>query len=322
GNFYPTDESKVLLNAAKSKGPFHSKSSTRVCTFCGKDNHIVENCFKKHGLPPHLRKSSTAHNAAIEGGSDEQTAIASDNTHGQLITQDQAAQLISLLQNSFPSQSPSTATSNQVGSVNFIDHPSVNQGKHSHIFQACSLGNWIIDSGASHHMCNSIQWLHSYSEIIPIKEQLTKKMIGSGDMVDGLYYLRLADKGVHAYTTNGNYKTTIPDQALWHFRLGHISLSRMQFLQSQFSFIKVDNKGVCDICHLARHKKLPYNNSMNKAAISYEMLHFDIWGPIATKSLHNHSYFLTAVDDYSSFMLQRELFTKLLVLNPLSKMGE
>ncbi|KAK2451363.1 hypothetical protein QL285_010424 [Trifolium repens] len=65
GNFPSSDDSKILLNAAKSK--VNPKVVARVCTYCGKDNHTIDNCFKKHGLPPHLRKSSSAHNTSIEG---------------------------------------------------------------------------------------------------------------------------------------------------------------------------------------------------------------------------------------------------------------
>jgi hypothetical protein len=122
GNFYPSDESKVLLNAAKSRG-FPSKTPARVCTYCGKDNHIIDNCFKKHGPPPHFRKSSQLNNATIEGGIDE--AIASSST-GPVMTQDQALQLITLLQNSFSSQDSDKAASNQVGSTAFTDHTPVN----------------------------------------------------------------------------------------------------------------------------------------------------------------------------------------------------
>jgi hypothetical protein len=161
GNHHITEQSKALLNAARSKGSFPQRSATRVCTFCGKDNHTVENCFKKHGLPPHLRKPS-ASNAALEGGIDESSAGALENaaTHASMITQEQALQLISLLQHSFPSQD-SNASSNQVGSVGLTGHTSVNQGMVSNSFQSYSVGKWIIDSGASHHMCSSIQLFHS-----------------------------------------------------------------------------------------------------------------------------------------------------------------
>jgi hypothetical protein len=35
GNHPITDESKALLNAARSKGPYPPRSATRVCTYCG-----------------------------------------------------------------------------------------------------------------------------------------------------------------------------------------------------------------------------------------------------------------------------------------------
>jgi hypothetical protein len=166
GNFYPSDESKAILYAAKSRSfPFKA----RVCTFCGKDNHIADNCFKKHGLPHHFRKNSSANSAALEGGVEDAPASSSA---GQIITQDQALQLIALLQNSLPSQDLNNAASNQVGSTNFTVLTSVNGGKVSNYFHTCSLGSWILDSGACHHMCNSFQWFLSYKEITHIKIKL------------------------------------------------------------------------------------------------------------------------------------------------------
>jgi hypothetical protein len=95
-----------------------------MCTFCGKDNHIVENCFKKHGLPPHLRKASSSNAASIEGGIDDPIAA----TCSPMLTQDQASQFISLLQSSFPAVNTNDASSNKVGSIEFTGHTSVNQG--------------------------------------------------------------------------------------------------------------------------------------------------------------------------------------------------
>lgn len=56
----PNDESQTLINVVDSK-KFGARNTTskhgaRVCTFCGKTNHTVENCFKKHGVPPHMQK--------------------------------------------------------------------------------------------------------------------------------------------------------------------------------------------------------------------------------------------------------------------------
>jgi hypothetical protein len=279
-----------------------------------------------------------------------------------MITQDQALQLITLLQNSFPNQN-SASTSSKNGSNEFTGHTSVTQGNVSTLIPSCSLGTWILDSGASHHICNNPQWFHSYSEITPIRvklpngnyvlakhsgiikfsasfsltdvlcvhdfsvnlvsvsqlcknsnyvltfdgiqcsiqDQKSKMMIGFANESNGLYYLKLKDEDVHVNTTDGSNTTSIPEQAIWHFRLGHLSNTRLQLLHRQFPYITVDNKGICDICHLARHKKSPYKNSLNKAVIPFEIIHLDIWGPIGTKSLHGHAYFLTIVDDYSRF---------------------
>jgi hypothetical protein len=361
----PIDDSKVLLNAAKGKAPYSSKPSSRTCTFCGRGNHTVDNCFQKHGLPPHLRKSTTAatsNNALIEGGIDD-ASISTESNNSNVITQEQAFQLISLLQNTFPSSTTLTASSDKVGSNQFSGHVSVNSGIISSSFNTCSLGNWIVDSGASHHICNSTHWFHSYKEIIPIRVKLpngnyaiakysgiinfsscftisevlcipnfsvnllsvsqlckipkyvlqftnsqctiqdiaTQKMIGLAEELEGLYYLKLQDAEAHASVVDESGKTTIPSQAIWHFRLGHLSNPRLAVLHSKFPYITVDNKGICDVCHLAKHKKTPYKISLNKAVRPYEIIHVDIWGPLNTTSLNGYSYFLTVVDDYSRF---------------------
>jgi hypothetical protein len=152
----PIDDSKVLLNAAKGKAPYPSKPSSRTCTFCGRGNHTVDNCFQKHGLPPHLRKSTpaTTNNASVEGGIND-ASITTESNNPNVITQEQALQLISLLQNSFSISTTPTAPSDKVDSNQFSGHVSVNSGIISSSFNTCSLGNWIVDSGASHNICNS-----------------------------------------------------------------------------------------------------------------------------------------------------------------------
>ncbi|GAU46985.1 hypothetical protein TSUD_403190 [Trifolium subterraneum] len=94
GNFPLLDESKISINAAKFGKPSSSKSSSRGCSYCGKDNHVVENCFKKYGVPPHMKKSSSV-NVVAEGGN-----TGSSTTPAPSISQDQYDRLMSILQNS------------------------------------------------------------------------------------------------------------------------------------------------------------------------------------------------------------------------------
>jgi hypothetical protein len=379
GGSHPSDDSKALINFVDSKKnaskPSRSGSnpsgSKRMCSFCGKDNHIVDNCYKKHGLPPHLQKKSQSNHAALEGSEcdDESIAASDSKANGSTsatahITQAQYDRLVQLLQSSSLNQGSTLASSNQVGSSKFTGHPSVNtQGNFLSHINNCALGAWIIDSGASHHICTSLTWFHSYNEITPIsvrlpngnsvhakysgivrfphglelrnvlcipdfsinllsvsslchysncnvllngmhcsiQEQRTMRMIGSAEVFDGLYYLNHKSKTVYASAIDKPNTFTIPNNALWHFRLGHLSQTRMNLLITQFPFIVVDQKGICDVCHFARHNKLSYAHSFNKASKPFELIHFDIWCPLAVKSVNGFSYFLTDVDDYTRY---------------------
>jgi len=102
----------------------------------------------------------------------------------------------------------------------------------------------------------------------------------------------------------------IPSNAIWHFRLGHLSNQRLSMMHNLYSSISVDNKAVCDICHFAKQRKLPYNLSTSVASSKFELLHFDIWGPLSNSSVHGHKYFLTIVDDFSRFLWVISLKTK------------
>jgi hypothetical protein len=72
------EEPKISVNASYSRRPQgrgrgsyggsigQNSSMKRYCTYCGKDNHIVENCYKKHGYPPNFGKSVNANSANVE----------------------------------------------------------------------------------------------------------------------------------------------------------------------------------------------------------------------------------------------------------------
>jgi len=69
-----------------------------------------------------------------------------------------------------------------------------------------------------------------------------------------------------------------------------------------YSSISVDNKATCDVCRFAKQRKLPFNSSHSIAKSKFELLHFNIWGPLAQTSIHGHKQFLTIVDDFSRFL--------------------
>ncbi|GAU39942.1 hypothetical protein TSUD_149520 [Trifolium subterraneum] len=214
GNFPLVDESKISVNAAKYSKPSGSKSS-RGCSYCGKDNHVVENCFKKYGVPPHVKKSqSVGVNAAIEGGNVESHASSTPS-----LSQDQYDKLMTLLQNSnlVPN---STASSNQVGSSMNSDHTS---GLHK-VSKLCHTLNCHIKFTGSNCF---------------IQDQKSLRMIDSVDEHEGLYYLNLTDNIAHVATIEGTNYPTITKSAIWHFRLGHLSHHRL--FDHQVKIVRSDN---------------------------------------------------------------------------------
>jgi hypothetical protein len=135
-------------------------------------------------------------------------------------------------------------------------------------------------------------------------------MIGLADLHGGLYKLRISPStftlhpsvSLVSHCNISPNKTTrsfinssithIPVSAFWHFRLGHLSNQRLSNMHSLYP----------SICQFAKHKRLPYSTSSSHALSKFELLHYDIWGPLSVPSIHGHKYFITIVDDYSRFV--------------------
>jgi hypothetical protein len=112
-----------------------------------------------------------------------------------------------------------------------------------------------------------------------------------------------------------NSDNIVPSDALWHFKLGHLSHSRLLTMSSLYPSININKNSVCDLCHFAKHKHLPFSTSQTNASSNFELIHFDIWGPISTASILGHIYFLTILDDHSRFLWVILLKTKAEVSN-------
>ncbi|GAU28547.1 hypothetical protein TSUD_268860 [Trifolium subterraneum] len=123
----PLDESKILAASAsqqanraqfprgrggRTSGGRGRGKNSKYCTYCGMTNHIVEDCYKKHGYPPHLQQNGTVNNCANFNEDDSKSMAydeeAGDHGSGKLLfTPDQHKALLALLQNSGALQSHS-----------------------------------------------------------------------------------------------------------------------------------------------------------------------------------------------------------------------
>ena len=119
----------------------------------------------------------------------------------------------------------------------------------------------------------------------------TKKMIGKGFYLNGLYYLAKDTKDPKVFQVSSSVSQ---DQQLWHQRLAHPSEKVMSFLFPKLCKDKLH----CDVCHLSKSARLPFDSSTSRASHPFEIIHSDIWGPIL-ESFDGYRYFVTFVDDFT-----------------------
>ncbi|XP_058745784.1 uncharacterized protein LOC131618618 [Vicia villosa] len=118
-----SDDSKAIINISEIKksnqrtGRFPTKPKPRICTHCNRTGHTIDTCYKKHGLPPHLQRStsSSSHGNPSEGS----TFVVSDarhdsNSNTPSLSHEQYENIINLLQSSGLNQQLGNVASNQV----------------------------------------------------------------------------------------------------------------------------------------------------------------------------------------------------------------
>jgi hypothetical protein len=367
-----------------------SRKPKPVCSHCGVTGHTIEKCYKIHGFPPGFK--FTRNKSAGTSSSANQVQLTESSPLP--FTQSQVQQLMTFMQNM---QANSSASALQVGGVSnttsnclnssnegipysVFHHTSVFSNPKYSVFSSCHTSilpqphTWIIDTGATDHMINSISLFTSITATISSKvklpngkfalvthigtvkisahliltnvlcvpsfsfnllsvsklvqsfkfcfiffanycfiQNLTSWMtIGVGREANGLYYL-LDDPAVPAsdvfsssfsnsvhFPISAHVKSVATD--LWHYRMGHLSHSRLKLLHSNNPQIACDLLDTpCTVCPLARQKRLSFPHSVSCSSSIFALVHCDIWGPFSVGSRNGHHYFLTIVDDYSRF---------------------
>jgi len=229
---------------------------------------------------------------------------------------------------------------------------------------------WILDSGATNHICPSKNLFHSLTPITPIHIKLpnnttviasfsdtisignltlknvlyvpdfvaslisipkllsytdyivvfcdktcaiiqksTFQMIGAAKQRCGLFYLQ-HPSALDSCDSHSNTDCIVPKSAtavsqnkpmLWHLRLGHTSNRILKHLSSIHNDILFYCTQPYDTCHFAKQKKLPFSHSTSTSVRFFELIHVDIWGPVAISSIDGFKYFLIVVDDFTRF---------------------
>ena len=114
------------------------------------------------------------------------------------------------------------------------------------------------------------------------------KTIGVGEVHNGLYLLQKSTSRTTPYlldhlSIHKSFKSTFSSSVstkdmpiLWHFRLGHPSLSRMSILQNVLLSFSAQCTDVCTICPLAKRKRLPFPSHNNLCNEPFSLIHVDV----------------------------------------------
>ena len=122
-----------------------------------------------------------------------------------------------------------------------------------------------------------------YSNGCHIKDKNSLKVIGLVEMQDRLYifripyYQNLQIKPVKSPHITNTINFTANDlENLWHFRLGHVSNKSIDVIKNKFPFVKYNKSFICDICHFAKQKRLPFPLNASKSKKCFDLIHVDV----------------------------------------------
>ncbi|CAI7850159.1 unnamed protein product, partial [Closterium sp. NIES-54] len=97
---------------------------------------------------------------------------------------------------------------------------------------------------------------------------------------------------------------------LWHHRLGHPSLPRLQGMASRVLVSGLPRSlhplppgpaPTCVPCVEGRLRAAPHSSEFPRTEAPLQTLHMDVWGPARVRGQVHERYFLLVVDDYSRY---------------------
>ena len=83
----------------------------------------------------------------------------------------------------------------------------------------------------------------------------------------------------------------------WHCRSGHLSFEFLVKLFPNLGRIIVRNQFECETCQLAKHKRASFSRKSERKENPFQLIHSDVWGPLANLSITGDKWFLILVDD-------------------------
>jgi len=139
--------------------------------------------------------------------------------------------------------------------------------------------------------------------------KINGSFICSGNLFNGLYFVRptvleiqnseIVDKSL----TRKRKVSPSSVSKLWHLRLGHINLKRINILVQcgVLPSFEVEPISVCQSCLEGKMTKRPFSSKGNRAQGLLDLVHIDVCGPMSIKAREGYRYYVTFINDYSRY---------------------
>lgn len=137
-----------------------------------------------------------------------------------------------------------------------------------------------------------------------IQDRTQDQMIGQGIEMENLYVMNLPNThDILSFRGMSSACSSLYiDSVTWHKRLGHPSMSKVDFLSDVLILPKQKsnkNHEPCHVCHLSKQKHLSFTSHRNMCEKLFELIHIDTWGPFSVPTKEGYRFFLEIVDNFS-----------------------
>jgi hypothetical protein len=165
------------------------------------------------------------------------------------------------------------------------------------VFNVPELSFNLISVG---QLCELGYRLVFYLSSVHVQDPRTNQTLGTERRIGRMF--KLSSLRLPTASISAAVSLSLSSLALWHSRLGHASASRVQLLASKGLLGSVSSSSFdCISCQLGKQPALPFNNSESHATASFDLIHYDVWGPSLVASMSGSRYFIIFVDDFSRY---------------------
>ena len=132
---------------------------------------------------------------------------------------------------------------------------------------------------------------------------MNKTFYGHTLNVNGLLKIDRNDTHIHNIEAKRFKVNNDSETYMWHYRLGHIGVKRMNKLHADGLLESLDCESfdACEPCLVGKMTKTLFSETMEQATDLLEIIHTDVCGPIIVEARGGYRYFLTFTNDLSRY---------------------